>query len=155
MLEHVHLENFKASRDVEVRLAPITVLAGVNSSGKSTLLQALGALRQSYDANGVMTGLRLTGHLVQLGRYRDVLNEGTEGEAIKISVLEDGIQHWWSFQDEPEASQLRRYRASALIPKFVLTPNFQFLQSRSDCTKDSVSAGSSGSADRRLFGYSR
>ena len=52
MLERIRLENFKASRDLDNRLAPLTILAGLNSSGKSTLLQAVASLRQSYEPNG-------------------------------------------------------------------------------------------------------
>jgi len=48
-VERILLENFKASRNVEVRLSALTVLTGLNGSGKSSLLQALGVLRQSYD----------------------------------------------------------------------------------------------------------
>jgi len=47
MIERIHLQNFKASRDLRARLAPLTLLAGLNSSGKSSILQAIAMLRQS------------------------------------------------------------------------------------------------------------
>src|ERR1700690_2602239 len=128
MLERIHLENFKVSRDVDVRLAALTVLAGLNSSGKSTLLQAIGALRQSYDSNGRTDGLSLSGQLVQLGKYRDLLTEGTEGDAVAVTVVENGTSYRWVFSGVTDANQLKFSEAPAPIPDFVTSPHFQFLQ---------------------------
>ena len=55
---------------------PLWSLRVLNSSGKSTLLQAIGALRQSYDPNGRTDGLSLSGQLVQLGQYGRPINRG-------------------------------------------------------------------------------
>lgn len=128
MLERIHLENFKASRDVEVRLAPLTVLAGLNSSGKSTLLQAIGLLRQSYDANGKTNGISLSGSLVHLGQYRDVLSEGAEGDAVTITIEDSGVTNRWAFRGRPEANQLPFDDLPPKTPPFVMSANFQILQ---------------------------
>lgn len=51
MIKHLQLKNFKAWRDSGlVRLAPVTMLLGSNSSGKSTLLQSLLLLKQTAAA---------------------------------------------------------------------------------------------------------
>lgn len=128
MLESIHLENFKASRDVDVRLAPLTVLAGLNSSGKSTLLQAVGLLRQSYEANGKTNGLCLSGSLVQLGQYGDLLSEGAQGDAVAITVAEAGSRSRWVFRGKLDANQLEFVDAPADPPGFINSPHFQFLQ---------------------------
>jgi predicted ATPase len=128
VLERIHLENFKASRDVDVRLAPLTVLAGLNSTGKSTLLQAVGLLKQSYDANGQTNGLSLSGTLVHLGQYGDVLSEGAVGDAVTITIDEDGTSKRWVFRGKPEANQLKFDEAPTSAPAFVKSPQFQFLQ---------------------------
>lgn len=48
MLTHLKLENFKIWRTTgPVRLAPITLLLGTNSSGKSSLIQSLLLIRQT------------------------------------------------------------------------------------------------------------
>ncbi len=128
MLERIHLENFKASRDVDVRLAPLTVLAGLNSTGKSTLLQAVGLLKQSYNANGETSGLSLSGALVHLGQYGDVLSEGAVGDAVTITINEDGTTNRWVFRGKREANQLKFDEAPTNAPAFVKSPQFQFLQ---------------------------
>ena len=41
MLSQIHLQRFKKFKDVKVQLRPFTVLMGENSSGKTTVLQAI------------------------------------------------------------------------------------------------------------------
>lgn len=128
MLERIRLENFKASREIDVRIAPLTVLAGLNSSGKSSLLQALGLIRQSYDQNGRTGGINLSGDLVQLGKYGDLLTEGTEADAVSILICEDGNSFRWAFKGAPEENQLSFDELPASTPSFIVSSNFQFLQ---------------------------
>lgn len=128
LLKHIHLENFKASRDVDIRLAPLTVLSGLNSSGKSTLLQALALLRQSHAEDGHSAGLRLSGELLQLGQCRDVLSQDAAGDAITIAVLEDGVDYRWVARGESDYNELPFVVAPSALPNFVASPDFQFLQ---------------------------
>ena len=44
MITKFHIENFKCLRDVTVELKPLTVLIGKNDTGKTSFLEALGAL---------------------------------------------------------------------------------------------------------------
>lgn len=128
MLDNIYLQNFKANRDVDVRIAPLTTLAGLNSSGKSTLLQAIGALRQSYTLDGQTEGLRLDGDLLQLGQYRDVLTENAATDPIVIEVKEDGENYRWVFRGAPSANDLPFDSKPTCLPKFIKSPNFQYLQ---------------------------
>ena len=50
MLTELHVENFKAWRDLKIELGKITALFGENSSGKSSLLQFLLMLKQTKNA---------------------------------------------------------------------------------------------------------
>jgi predicted ATPase len=122
------LENFKACKDIDVRLAPLTLLAGTNSSGKSTLLQAIAILRQSHTQDGLLTGLRLTGELVQLGQYRDVLSEEAEGDEISINVIENDVDYVWISRGELDYNELPFDQSPSNVPSFVTSPHFQFLQ---------------------------
>jgi predicted ATPase len=52
MLSKIHLKNFKKFQDVEITLRPFTILMGENSSGKTTILQAINlALYIMHDRN--------------------------------------------------------------------------------------------------------
>src|SRR5262249_50864032 len=76
VLDSIGLSNFKAFQQVALPLSRLTLLAGWNSSGKSTVLQAVAALRQSHEAGLLATeGLLLNGPYVELGTGRDVLHE--------------------------------------------------------------------------------
>ncbi len=50
MLNRLKLENFKAWREVDLKLGKVTGLFGTNSSGKSSLLQLLLLLKQTRNA---------------------------------------------------------------------------------------------------------
>ena len=74
MIRKLKLEGFKAFDRLDLALGGLTLLSGLNSSGKSTILQAFALLRQSFDA-GMLGGaarneLLLNGPLVELGRVR-------------------------------------------------------------------------------------
>ena len=82
MIKHLQLKNLKAWRDSgSVRLAPVTMLLGSNSSGKSTLLQSLLLLKQTAAAPDRTVHLNLGGDeandLVSLGDFDAVLAHGT------------------------------------------------------------------------------
>ncbi|GAB2746698.1 AAA family ATPase [Kitasatospora kifunensis] len=101
MLEQIGITNFKAFAQQELVLSPFTLLTGLNSSGKSTVLQALALLRQSYDAGlldpGVDGGLLLNGEFVELGTGQDVRHEAflDEEPDIGIVVTREGEPYRW------------------------------------------------------------
>jgi predicted ATPase len=47
MLTRIQLENFKSWRKLDIELAPLTILFGTNSSGKTNIIQALLFLMQT------------------------------------------------------------------------------------------------------------
>jgi predicted ATPase len=75
MLKGLHLKNFKSWREADVLLAPITGFFGANSSGKSSLLQALLLMKQSVESSDPNLILEFGGEktLVDLGGFNDVI----------------------------------------------------------------------------------
>ncbi|KJA10078.1 hypothetical protein RP29_13020 [Acidovorax temperans] len=78
MLTHIKLENFKIWRSTgPVRLAPLTLLLGTNSSGKSSLIQSLLLMRQTVKGNDAGLDLNLgnadAGDTVTMGQFSDLL----------------------------------------------------------------------------------
>jgi len=51
MLYTFSLENFKGIVDVSLKIKPITILIGINGTGKSSIGQALLLLKQSLKEN--------------------------------------------------------------------------------------------------------
>jgi predicted ATPase len=77
MLQFARIQNFKAWRDTgPLELAPLTLLFGPNSSGKSSINHLLMMLRQtvrSSDRGGVFDFGGGSNSIVNLGNFRDVV----------------------------------------------------------------------------------
>jgi predicted ATPase len=86
MLNSIELRNFKSARRLLVPLSSLTVLTGLNGSGKSTVLQAIALLKQSLKAEAATQELALHGSLVRLGRSEDVRFENAELDEIGFHV---------------------------------------------------------------------
>ncbi len=89
MFTELRLKNFKSWEDTgAIRMAPITAFFGANSSGKSSILQALLLLKQtaeSSDRNSVLQfGTPET--LVDLGNFKSVVFEHNSGKVISYEI---------------------------------------------------------------------
>lgn len=72
-ISHLRLRNIKTFVDAEFDLAPLTLLTGQNGLGKSTLIQALLLLRQSYNASlSDLSKLILNGNFIDAGQGQDL-----------------------------------------------------------------------------------
>ncbi|MBA2677742.1 MAG: AAA family ATPase [Ktedonobacteraceae bacterium] len=76
-LTKIRFKHFKAfDESVEVDLAPITVIAGVNSGGKSTIIQSLLLARQTLITpyrQSVENALEYDGELVRFGSFLEMI----------------------------------------------------------------------------------
>ena len=89
MLTCIRLENFKSWKDTgETSLAPITGLFGPNSSGKTSLLQALLLMKQTVDFSdrGMVFHLGDEKTLVDLGDFESVIHEHDTKRSLKFSL---------------------------------------------------------------------
>ena len=100
MIRHLELKNFKCFETLTLDLKTLNVLMGLNGMGKSTILQTLLLLRQSYQENK-LSGLKLNGKYVRLGNGSDLLRERAEEEEIGITVKGEGtIRTLFSYAPE-------------------------------------------------------
>lgn len=90
MIRKIGLQNFKCFTDAAIPLRSLTLLAGLNGMGKSSVIQSLLLLRQSFQ-QGLLPdiGLALSGDLVQIGTSSDALCKGAESDEISITVETD------------------------------------------------------------------
>ena len=78
MLKSISLENYKCFEKLkvddkeELEIAPLTVLCGVNSSGKSSIINSLLLQKQSYEDNSISNNLKLNGEYLKCGRFNDI-----------------------------------------------------------------------------------
>lgn len=116
MLTHLKLENFKIWRSTgPVRLAPITLLLGTNSSGKSSLIQSLLLIRQTVKGDDPNLDLNLgdpdANDSVTLGQFKDLLcRHGMATESTLANQV--GIEFRWSETGAADRATLfsARYR---------------------------------------------
>ena len=98
MLTQLRIQNFKAWRDTGmVRLAPITVFFGTNSSGKTSLLQLLLMLKQTAESPDRRRVLHFgdRNSLIDLGTFHDLVFRHDEKQPIKFDLewnIEDSLE---------------------------------------------------------------
>ena len=94
MLTRWKLANFKPIRaELDLPTAPLTVLAGLNSSGKSSFLQSILLVSQTLANQNLDEPLVLNGQLVRLGKFLDVCNDRAEQKTIHIGFALDSVNH--------------------------------------------------------------
>ena len=87
MLTKIHLTNFKCFEHLDLTCAPLTLLTGLNGMGKSSVIQALLVLRQSFETRELHDGnLLLAGARADLGTGMEVLYEEALSDVIEIDL---------------------------------------------------------------------
>lgn len=113
IIHSVGLQNYKCFEQQVLEFNTLTLLSGLNGTGKSSVLQSLLLLRQSYQQNLLQTtGLALNGDLVHIGTAKDALFEGAKEDVIgfDLALDDDTTKGTWRFNYDREADVL------ALVP---------------------------------------
>ncbi|HEX5307518.1 MAG TPA: DUF3696 domain-containing protein [Solirubrobacteraceae bacterium] len=134
MLSSLKLQNFLAFRELSLELRPLTVLAGTNSAGKTSLLHALALLRQSKTAGTLPAALLLNGELVQLGTGRDVLHRepghvaglGRFGLAFRVSAGSQHTNYQATYDPAADVLPIANRRVERTLGG-LFKPGFQYL----------------------------
>ena len=119
MLRNIKLKNFKCFEQLDLDCRPLNLLCGLNGTGKSSVLQALLVLRQSFETGKLRDGepddslgipadqLILNGERINLGTDSDVLFDGgAEYGVVGYALQDDGTASDWerdfSFHDDSD-----------------------------------------------------
>lgn len=85
MIREWRMSQFKSvGAGQRLELRPFTVLAGPNSSGKSSVIQSLLLIAQTVTSKVLRRHLVLNGELAKLGTFEDVLHEGARDNTIGL-----------------------------------------------------------------------
>ncbi|MGH9573218.1 MAG: hypothetical protein ACRD40_06775, partial [Candidatus Acidiferrales bacterium] len=85
MINSWTLARFKSVYDkTTLELGPLTVFAGTNNSGKSTIIQSILLTAQSLQSPVFHRPITLNGHLVRLGTFDDILSSGASESSIEV-----------------------------------------------------------------------
>lgn len=104
MIDSITLKNFKCFKRLYMPLKSLSLIAGVNGAGKSSIIQSLLLLRQSYMDKDIdwSEELLINGDLVNLDKAEDLLFVDADEEDPKITInIEDGDNEY-TFEISPE-----------------------------------------------------
>ncbi len=109
MITNIYVQNFKAFSEAEISPGQLNILTGLNGMGKSTFLQSLLLLRQSYRQNTLLDkGLLLNGDYIEIGKGKDAY--AMYGSAEKLITFEiewdEAIELHGEFQSRDELDLL-------------------------------------------------
>lgn len=98
MLNLIRLQSFKRFAELELQLRHLTVLTGLNSAGKSTVLQAILLAHQSSLGGGHSVAISGQPGL-ELGQAADILalNASSPVIGIELGEARSGRQYRWEF----------------------------------------------------------
>lgn len=100
MFTRIDLHHFKCFDLLRLPLAPLSLLTGLNASGKSAVLQAFALLNQTMREHEWSTRLVLNGKVVRLGATPDVVDEENSKNTFSISLETDEEVLKWDFCGE-------------------------------------------------------
>jgi predicted ATPase len=125
MFTELSLRNFKAWREpITVPLAPVTMLLGTNSSGKSSLIQALLLLKQTAASPDRTIHLNFGGDeqhdYFNFGHFEDVVTDGAPspqefdiGFRFTASSLATGLEGLYEIDRPSDIKLLASYRRNS------------------------------------------
>lgn len=133
MIQSLRLQNFKCFENQSLPFRNLTLLSGLNSSGKSSILQALLLLRQSYQQDVLPNrGLALNGDLVCIGTAQDALFEGATEDAIRFEIFwKNETQAKWCFKYNRQVEVLEISESPKKLDAYqanLFSDDFHYLQ---------------------------
>lgn len=137
MISSLYIKNFKAISEHVLTFKPLTLISGLNSTGKSSVLQSILTLRQSYQQKLLPgEGLALNGDLVSIGRGKDARFEDAKEDLIEIKLTSKlGVNCSWKFkcdiQDDSDVLSIISQEPDSLDvyeSSSIFNDNFHYLQ---------------------------
>lgn len=102
MITNLNIHNFKLHKQTQLDIKGLTILTGMNGMGKSTIIQALTLLRQSFLMNDLDIGLNLKGDLCDAGISGELACQSSDEHSLKIKLkfsLQDDLAYVFNYPD--------------------------------------------------------
>lgn len=86
MIKKWTVENFKSIKSrTSLQFSPLTIFAGANSSGKSTIIQSILLTAQTLQNPVASKSVVLNGHIARFGTFDDLVTNASKDENITIA----------------------------------------------------------------------
>ena len=122
MIQRIDLHHFKCFELLRLPLRSLTLLTGSNSSGKSSILQALALFNQTILDQEWSRALILNGPSVCLGTAGEVINQISGGRECRIGLCNNENEFRWEFEANRSDMSLAIMRVS-INERFYNVPN--------------------------------
>ncbi len=112
MISQLDLVSFKCFRELRLPLGQLTLLSGVNGSGKSSVLHSLIFLHQAsvntgYGSRSETGRITLKGEDIDFGNVADLLDRTEGGNSFEIGIYGEGVKYWWTFSGDRSDMSLK------------------------------------------------
>ena len=97
MISKLSIKNFKSHVDTKMSLKYLTVLTGLNGSGKSSVIQSLLLLRQSFKKQRLAEALILNDSHCSIGTGKDAIYQSSKDDYIQLEIEADNLSCFWKF----------------------------------------------------------
>lgn len=97
MITKLKIKNFKSHKNTDLEFGNLTLLTGLNSSGKSSVIQSLLLLRQSFIKGRLDKGLDLNEPLCDIGKADDALYRYADDDIISFNIEKDSKIYCFDF----------------------------------------------------------
>lgn len=87
MISEIRLQNYKSFIDQKLEIAPLTILTGLNGSGKSSVIKAVKIIKESY-----LQGFT-AGDFDKTYNIQALKSKLTKDDSFSVSMLIDGIPY--------------------------------------------------------------
>lgn len=134
MITELFMKNFKPFAEQNLVFKNLTILSGLNSTGKSSVLQSFLLLRQSYEQKLLNeVGLALNGDLVSIGTGKDALYDLAKEDVIKLKIFDsNSTEAEWCFNYNPNSDVMELAQKStvdhAIYQSSLFKDNFHYIQ---------------------------
>ena len=108
MLTNISVKNLKCFEKFSLELKNLNLFSGINSMGKSTLIQALLLLRQASEQDALEKGIYLNGKYTTIGSGKELLYYNASENYISISLESEDVKQEFTYCYKGEADFLER-----------------------------------------------
>lgn len=136
MIKQYYLHNFKNHSDTVLNLSGLTLLTGMNGAGKSSVIQSMLLLRDTFISSHQLAFLYLKGDSFSVGRTVDAVNYNCKDdeELLRFRFMLDNEVTYdlcYRYSSDADATSLKREKTSSdedgLLGIPLFTDKFQYL----------------------------
>lgn len=134
MIEQLELINFKSIDSHVFNFEDLNLFTGLNGAGKSSIIQSLLLLRQSYEKHLLPEqGVSLHGEYVRIGTGKDLLYIGADKDCVQINLTfsdHSDLHLSLEYKNDSDMQPLRASESMTHGNPFeaaLFTPQFQYL----------------------------